>query len=42
MESEFQYQGKIGKDTEEWLSPRGRQINNIIFYEEDIQDTTKI
>ena len=35
MEDEFQDQGQLGQDLEEWLSPRGSQSVNGFFSEED-------
>ena len=42
MESEFQYQEKLGKDLEDWLIPRGGQSTHIFFYEKDKQEYTGI
>ena len=35
MEGEFQDQGHIDKDLEEWLSPRGSQYVHGFFSEEE-------
>ena len=37
MEGEFQYQGQLDQDLEEWLSPRGSQYVHGFFSEEEKQ-----
>ena len=39
MEGEFQYQGHIDQDLEEWLSPRGSQSVHGFFSEEEKQES---
>ena len=39
MEGEFQDQGQIGQDLEEWLSPRGSQPNSGLFNGEEKQES---
>ena len=38
MEGEFQDQGQLDQDLEEWLSPRGSPYVNSFFSEEEKQD----
>ena len=42
MEDEFQYQGQLDQDLEEWLSPRGIQSVHGFFYEEEKQESIRI
>ena len=42
MEGEFQDQGQLHQDLEEWLSPRGIQSIHGLFSEEDNQDSVRI
>ena len=42
MEGEFQYQGKLDQDLEEWLSQRGSQYVHGSFYEEEKQQSIRI
>ena len=42
MEGEFQDQGYIDQDLEEWLSPRGSQSAHGFFSEEDKQESIRI
>ena len=42
MEGEFQDQGQIDQELEEWLSPRGSQSVHGFFSEEDNQESTRI
>ena len=42
MEGEFQDQGQLDKDLEEWLSPRGSQSVHGFFSEEEKQDSIRI
>ena len=42
MEGKFQYQGQLGQDLEEWLSPRGSQPDSDLFSEEDKQEPLQI
>ena len=42
MEGEFQDQGQLVQDLEEWLSPRGSQSVHGFFYEEEKQDSIQI
>ena len=42
MEGEFQDQGHIDKDLEEWLSPRGSQSVHGFFSEEEKQESIRI
>ena len=42
MEGEFQDQGHLGQDLEEWLSPRGGQSVHGFFSEEDKQESIRI
>ena len=42
MEGEFQDQGQLDQDLEEWLSPRGSQSVQGFFPEEDKQESTRI
>ena len=42
MECEFQYQGKIDQDLEEWLSPRGNQYVHGFFFEEDKKESIQM
>ena len=37
MEGEFQDQGQLDQELEEWLSPRGSQSVHGFFYEEEKQ-----
>ena len=39
MEGEFQDQGQLDQDLEEWLSPRGSQSVHGLFSEEEKQDS---
>ena len=39
MEGEFQDQGQLDQDLEEWLSPRGSQSVHGFFSEEDNQES---
>ena len=41
MKGEFQDQGKLDQDLEEWLSPRGSQSVHGIFSEEDKQESIR-
>ena len=41
MEGEFQDQGQLDQDLEEWLSPRGSQSVHGIFSEEDKQESIR-
>ena len=38
MEGDFQDQGQLDQDLEEWLSPRGSQSVHGLFFEEDKQE----
>ena len=42
MEGEFQDQGQLDQDLEEWLSPRGSQYVHGFFYEEEKQQYIQI
>ena len=42
MEGEFQYQGQLDQDLEEWLSPRGSQSVHGFFSEQDKQESIHI
>ena len=42
MESEFQYQGQLDQDLEEWLSPRESQSVHGFFSEEEKQQYIQI
>ena len=42
MEVEFQYQGQLHQDLEEWLYPRGSQSVQGFFYEEENQESIRI
>ena len=42
MEGEFQDQGQLDKDLEEWLSPRGSQSVHDLFSEEEKQESIKM
>ena len=42
MEGEFQDQGQLDQDLEEWLYPRGSQCVHVFFSEEDKQEPIKI
>ena len=42
MEGEFQYQGQIDQDLEEWLSPRGSQSVHGFLSEEEKQESIQI
>ena len=42
MEGEFQYQGQLDQDLEEWLSPRVSQYVQGFFSEEDKQECIHI
>ena len=42
MEGEFQDQGHLDQDLEEWLSPRGSQSAHGFFSEEEKQESTRI
>ena len=39
MEDEFQDQGQLDQDLEEWLSPRGSQSVHGFFSEEEKQES---
>ena len=39
MEGEFQYQGQLDQDLDEWLSPRGSQSVHGFFSEEEKQQS---
>ena len=39
MEGEFQDQGQLDQDLEEWLSPRGSQSVHSFFSEEEKQES---
>ena len=41
-EGEFQDQGQLDKDLEEWLSPRGSQSVHGFFSEEDNQESIRM
>ena len=42
MEGEFQDQGQLDQDLEEWLSPRGSQYGHGFFYEEEKKESIRI
>ena len=42
MEGEFQDQGQLDQDLEEWLSPRGSQFVHGFFSEEEKQESIQI
>ena len=42
MEGEFQDQGQLNQDLEEWLSPRGSQSVHNFFSEEKKQESIRI
>ena len=42
MEGEFQDQGQLDQDLEEWLSPSGSQSVHGFFSEEEKQDSIRI
>ena len=42
MEGEFQDQGQLDQDLEEWLSPRGSQSPYGFFCEEENQESIRI
>ena len=42
MEGEFQDQGQLDQDLEEWLSPRGSQSIQCFLYEEEKQESIGI
>ena len=42
MEGEFQDQGQLDKDLEEWVSPRGIQSVHGLFSEKDKQETIRM
>ena len=42
MEDEFQDQGQLDQDLEEWLSPRGIQSVHVFFSEEEKQESIRI
>ena len=42
MEGEFQDQGQLGQELEEWLSPRGSQSVHSFFSEEEKQQSIQI
>ena len=42
MEGEFQDQGQLDQDLEEWLSPRGSQSVHGFFSEEEKQESIRI
>ena len=39
MKGEFQDQGQLDQDVEEWLYPRGSQYVRDLFYEDDKQES---
>ena len=39
MEGEFQDQGQLGQDLEEWLSPKGSQYVHGFFSKEERQES---
>ena len=39
MEGEFQYQGHLGQDLEEWLYPKVSQLVRGFFFEEQKQES---
>ena len=41
MEGEFQYQGQLDQDLEEWLSPRGSQSVHSFFSKEEKQESIR-
>ena len=42
MEGEFQDQGQLDQELEEWLSPRGSQYVHGFFSEEERQESTRM
>ena len=42
MEGEFQDQGQLNQDLEEWLFPRGRQSVHGFFSEEEKRESIRI
>ena len=42
MEGEFQDQGQLDQDLEEWLSPRGSQPVQGFFSEEEKQESIRM
>ena len=42
MEGEFQYQGELDQDLEDWLSPRGSQSVHGFFSEYEKQESIRI
>ena len=42
MEGEFQDQGQLDQDLEEWLSPRGSQYVHGFFSEDENQESIRI
>ena len=42
MEGEFQDQGQLHKDLEDWLSPKGSQSVHGFFSEEEFQESIRI
>ena len=42
MGGEFQDQGELDQDLEEWVSPRGSQYVHGFFSEEEKQESTQI
>ena len=42
MEGEFQDQGQLDQELEEWLSPRGSQSVHGFFSEEENQESIRI
>ena len=42
MEGEFQDQGNLDKDLEQWLSPRGSKYVHNFFYVEEKQQSIRI
>ena len=42
MEGEFQDQGNLDQDLEEWLSPRGSQYVHSLFSEKENQESIQI
>ena len=42
MKGEFQDQGQLDQELEEWLSPRGSQYVHSFFSEEEKQESIRI
>ena len=42
MEGEYQDQGQLDQDLEEWLSPRGSQSVHGFFSEEENQESIRM